>query len=249
MYRTLNNSLPNNFAANPPVCRTNDEVTFTAIQDSILQLWDVVNHLTSIQPPKRSRYCVTIFGSARLQASDRLYEEVRQLASELTHLGCDIITGGGPGLMQAANEGSVSADPQNQTQSIGIRVNLDFEQHTNPYVEQVYNHRTFFSRLHHFILMSDAFVVVPGGIGTTLEALMVWQLLQVGHLADTPLIFVGDMWQTLHQWAKQSMTEGEYTLANPKDMTLPHCVDRIEEAIALIQHHHQHWQQRPCPLV
>lgn len=217
------------------------------MQDSILQLWDVVNHLTRIQPPKRSRYCVTIFGSARLTASDRLYEDVRRLASELTHLGCDIITGGGPGLMQAANEGSVNADPQNQTQSIGIRVNLDFEQTTNPYVEQVYTHQTFFSRLHHFILISDAFVVVPGGIGTTLEALMVWQLLQVGHLQEIPLIFVGDMWRTFQQWAKTSMTEGEYALANSQDISIPHCVDRIEDAIEVIRMHHLTWQQRPCP--
>lgn len=180
---------------------TDGEAAFHVIEEAVLGLWDVVNNLTTIRPPKRERYRVTIFGSARLQADTPLYDGVRRLASELTHMGCDIVTGGGPGLMQAANEGSVMADPADLTQSIGIRVNLSFEQETNPFVEQVYQHRTFFSRLHHFVLVSDAFVVVPGGIGTALEALMIWQLLQVRKLHDMPLIMVGDMWADLSRWA------------------------------------------------
>ena len=79
-----------------------------------------------IRPPKRERYRVTIFGSARLEPDNPLYDGVRSLASELTAMGCDIVTGGGPGLMQAANEGSVIADPLDQTKSIGIRIDLGF---------------------------------------------------------------------------------------------------------------------------
>jgi len=88
--------------------------------------------------------------------------------------------------MQAANEGAAGGDPAREGGSIGIRVELPFEQGTNPWVSRDFEHRTFFTRLHHFALVSDAFVVVPGGIGTALEALMVWQLLQVGHLRDCP---------------------------------------------------------------
>ncbi|NJM27555.1 MAG: LOG family protein [Pseudanabaena sp. RU_4_16] len=218
--------------------------TFEVIQDAVLQLWGVVNRLTDIRPPKRKRYRVTIFGSARLQPDNPLYAGVRHLASQLTVMGCDIVTGGGPGLMQAANEGSVIADPGDLTESIGIRVELDAEQSTNPFVEQVYKHQTFFSRLHHFVLLSDAFVVVPGGIGTTLEAMMIWQLLQVRKLHNTPFIMVGKMWFDLNAWAQEHMVNVEHKMANPIDMHIPRCVDNFEEAIALLRASHAEWQHR-----
>lgn len=217
------------------------EGMFEVVQESVFQLWEVVNNLTRIQPPKQERYCVTIFGSARMTPETPLYNGVRHLAGELTAMGCDIVTGGGPGLMQAANEGSVKADPDNRTQSIGIRVSLDFEQETNPFVEQVYLHRTFFSRLHHFILLSNAFVVVPGGIGTALEALTVWQLLQVRKLYDTPLIMVGSMWSDFAAWARHYMVDVDPPMADPADMSIPHCVDDCEAAIALLRDAHKKW--------
>lgn len=232
---------PLEYSACPPL---DPRETFAVVQSSILELWEVVNRLSAIQPPKRERYSVTIFGSARLQKGCPIYRGVQDLAAELTQLGCDIITGGGPGLMQAANEGSVSADPLNQTQSVGIRVELGFEQSVNPFVEQVYQHRTFFSRLHHFVLISDAFVIVPGGIGTTLEAMMIWQLLQVRNLADTPLIMVGPMWAALVNWAKTFMVQTDMPLASPADMDIPICVDTFDAAIALLKADHRQWQLR-----
>ena len=219
----------------------NSEAAFGVIEDAVLGLWEVVNSLTSIRPPKRERYRVTIFGSARITPETEIYQGVQQLASELTRWGCDIVTGGGPGLMQAANEGSVMADPEDMTQSIGVRVNLDFEQEVNPFVEQVYQHRTFFSRLHHFVLISDAFVVVPGGIGTALEALMIWQLLQVRKLRNTPLIMVGPMWRDLVQWAETYMVNGQVPMAAAADITIPHCVEDCAEAIAILQSSHALW--------
>ena len=218
------------------------EVAFEVIQDSILSLWDTVNKLSSIRPPRRERYRVTLFGSARIQTDTPLYDGVRHLASELTIMGCDIITGGGPGLMQAANEGSVIADPEDLTKSIGIRVDLGFEQDTNPFVEQVYLHRTFFSRLHHFVLVSDAFVVLPGGIGTALEALMIWQLLQVRQLQNTPFITVGKMWRELAIWAKKYTIDVEPPMADPADLSIPTCVDTCEEAIELLREAYEQWQ-------
>jgi hypothetical protein len=221
------------------------EAAFGVIEEAVLGLWDVVNSLTSVRPPKRQRYRVTIFGSARITPEADIYAGVRQLASELTQWGCDIVTGGGPGLMQAANEGSVMADPENVTQSIGLRVNLDFEQEANPFVEQVYQHRTFFSRLHHFVLISDAFVVVPGGIGTALEALMIWQLLQVRKLQNTPFILVGPMWRDLVQWADQYMVNnGQVPMAAAADIGIPQCVDDCGEVIDILRRSHQLWLER-----
>ncbi len=231
------------FSRLPTAIDTESNAVFEVVEQSILGLWEVVNNLTALRPPKRARYRVTIFGSARMQPGNQLYEIVKQLASELTLMGCDIVTGGGPGLMQAANEGSVLADPDDRVKSIGIRVALQQEQATNPFVEEAYCHRTFFSRLHHFVLMSDAFVVMPGGIGTSLEALMIWQLLQVRKLDQTPFILVGPMWQELLNWVERHMLKNQTPMIDPADISIPQCVENYEDAIAILQASHQQWQQ------
>lgn len=243
MNDPMRSRLYGNLPHNPDTVDIADsEAAFEVIHETILNLWDTVNKLSSIQPPRRERYRVTLFGSARIKPNTALYSGVRDLASELTKMGCDIITGGGPGLMQAANEGSVIADPEDITKSIGIRIDLGFEQDTNPFVEQVYLHRTFFSRLHHFVLASDAFVVLPGGIGTALETLMIWQLLQVRKLQDTPFITIGEMWSELAIWAKKYTIDVEPPMADPADMSIPECVATCEEAIALLRKAHEEWQ-------
>src|SRR5205085_12280601 len=122
------------------------------LSKSILGLWDTVNTLTRLRPTRRDRYRVTIFGSARVDPSHWVYAAVRDLAAELTRLGCDIVTGGGPGLMQAANEGVKLADPEGAGRSIGVRVDLPFEQGVNAFVTQAFEHKTFFTRLHQFVL-------------------------------------------------------------------------------------------------
>jgi uncharacterized protein (TIGR00730 family) len=210
---------------------------------TVFGLWDIVNNLTLLRPSKRERYRVTIFGSARAKPGTFAYDEVKRVAAVLAELGCDIITGGGPGLMQAANEGAAAAHAPERDHSVGIRVDLPFEQEVNPFVEQAFEHKTFFTRLHHFVLASDAFVVAPGGIGTVLEAMMIWQLLQVRHVHDTPLIFVGKMWAELVDWAKKHMLSSQPPLANPEDMMIPRCVNTAEEAIALIKEYYGNWLQ------
>src|SRR4029450_9999907 len=185
------------------------------------------------------RYRVAIFGSAPAQPGTFVYEEVKRAAAAFASLGSDIITGGGPGLMQAANEGAKSAGGPG---SMGIRVDLPFEQDVNPFVEQAFEHETFFTRLHHFVIASDAFVVVPGGIGTVLEMLMIWQLLQVRHVGDVPLVLVGKMWTELVEWAKVSMLDPRLALVNAEDLQIPRCVETADEAIALIRELHGKWQ-------
>jgi uncharacterized protein (TIGR00730 family) len=208
---------------------------------TVFGLWDIVNDLTRLRPSKRERYRVTIFGSARAQPGTYVYNEVKRVATALAEMGCDITTGGGPGLMQAANEGAAAANAPERDRSIGIRVDLPFEQEANPFVQQVFKHKTFFTRLHHFVLTSDAFVVAPGGIGTVLELMMIWQLLQVRHVHDTPLILVGKMWADLVDWARKHLLTAQPPLANPEDMTIPRCVNTADEAIALIRTHHSRW--------
>src|ERR1700752_2844276 len=216
------------------VTLADEEAVKKVLVDSVLGLWDVVNNLTRLKPSRRDRYRVTIFGSARAKPGTIAYEETKRVAKALAEMGCDIITGGGPGLMQAANEG---VDLAGEAHSVGIRVDLPFEQEVNPFVELAYEHRTFFTRLHHFVLASDAFIVAPGGIGTVLETMMIWQLLQVHHLEQTPLILVGKLWPGLIEWVSTSMLSFETPLINREDVDIPICVGNAEEAIAIIRSH------------
>jgi uncharacterized protein (TIGR00730 family) len=214
---------------------------------SILGLWETVNNLTRLRPTKRERYRVTIFGSARIEPAHWIYQAVRDLSAELTRLGCDIVTGGGPGLMQAANEGARLADPHCDLKSVGIRVELPFEQGVNAFVTQAFEHKTFFTRLHHFVLVSDAFIVMPGGIGTVLETLMVWQLLQVRHLTDVPLILAGHFWDGLIDWTRAVMLRPDAPLVCPADLTIPQILPDGPSIVRVIREHHEKWKARQGP--
>jgi uncharacterized protein (TIGR00730 family) len=222
---------------------SDERAVLEILTKSVLGLWDTVNTLTRLRPTKRERYRVTIFGSARVDPNHWVYAAVRDVAAELTRLGCDIVTGGGPGLMQAANEGVKLADPDGKQQkSLGIRVELPFEQDVNAFVTEAYEHKTFFTRLHHFVLVSDAFIVTPGGIGTVLETLMVWQLLQVRHLHDTPLILAGHFWDGLLGWAKTVMLNPEVPLVSPQDLEIPQVLPDGPSIVKAIREHHARWK-------
>jgi uncharacterized protein (TIGR00730 family) len=224
-----------------PISLADEEAVKQVLVNTVFGLWDIVNNLTRLKPSRTERYRVTIFGSARAQPGTFVYEEVKRVAAALAGMGCDIITGGGPGLMQAANEGAAAANAPDRNRSVGIRVELPFEQEVNPFVELAFEHKTFFSRLHHFVLTSDAFVVTPGGIGTVLELMLIWQLLQVKHVQEAPLILVGKMWAELVDWAKKNLLKPELSLASREDITIPRCVDTADEAITLIREHHAKW--------
>jgi uncharacterized protein (TIGR00730 family) len=222
------------------VSLADEEAVKKILVESVLGLWDTVNNLTRLKPSRNDRYRVTIFGSARAKPGGFAYEETKRAAAALAELGCDIITGGGPGLMQAANEGAAGAS--GQAQSVGIRVDLPFEQEVNSFVSQAFEHRTFFTRLHQFVLTSDAYIVAPGGIGTVLETLMIWQLLQVNHLQNTPLLLVGRMWPGLVSWARTAMLSYDPPLASVDDFSIPQCVAGADEAIAVIREHYSKWR-------
>lgn len=205
-----------------------------AIDRIIVNLWATIEDLERLQPEESRFFRVTIFGSARITETDRIYAEVRETAASLARLGCDIVTGGGPGLMAAANEGAKVGDPSGRTRSIGLTIELPhLEEGPNPYLDRITAHRTFFSRLHHFIRMSQAFLVFPGGIGTALESFMIWQLVQVGMLRDRPLIFVGPHFHGLLQWMRDTMARDGYI--GEKDLDLVKLVDDPREAVALVQ--------------
>jgi uncharacterized protein (TIGR00730 family) len=225
------------------VALNDEEQVLEVLRQSVFGLWDVVNNLTRLTPTRRPDFRVSIFGSARVSRDHWVHAAVRDLARQLALMGCSVITGGGPGLMEAANEGAALAGTA--ASNVGIRVHLPFEQSVNPFVDESYEHRTFFSRLHHFVLASDAFVVVPGGIGTVLELSTIWQLLQVRKVrSEIPLILIGKMWADFVAWARSYLLRPEFELAAAADIEIPRCVNTVDEAVALVKPHYDEWLRK-----
>lgn len=204
-----------------------------AFDSTILAFYRIINWLDRKAPMERRYFRVAIFGSSRIQESDAIYAEVKEMARRLSYMGCDIVTGGGPGLMRAANEGARAGAYRYKTRSFGLTILLPMEEQPNPFLDEVAQHNTFFSRLHQFIRLSHAYLVVDGGIGTTLEALMVFQLLQVKMLKDRPLIFVGPMWRSLRSFIESEIIARGY--ASPPDLDVAVWVDTLDEALAVVE--------------
>ncbi|MFV2072848.1 MAG: LOG family protein [Thermoanaerobaculales bacterium] len=201
------------------------------IDGSVAQLWETIESLERLQPRNLERFRVSIFGSSRVAADDPLFGEARALGARLAEAGCDIVTGGGGGLMQAVDEGASRGQLRGPADG-DLPIRLVTEGGRAPFVERVYRHRTFFSRLHHFVRLSSAFVVLPGGIGSTLEAMMIWQLLQVRHLPPTPFLLYGRHWRGLHDWfSAEAATNG---WIDGEDLRLPILVDTVDQAAELV---------------
>lgn len=151
---------------------------------------------------------VALFGSARPTPDQAIYQETVAAAQLLAEHGWTIATGGGPGLMEAANQGA-EGTCEGGTCSLGYSIYLPFEAETNASVQIDSHHDNFFTRLQQFTDDCDAFIALPGGYGTQLEILTVVQLLQVEHMVDKPLILVGPMWKKLmHLTAEHLFANG-----------------------------------------
>jgi len=215
----------------PDRCESSADVA-RVIDRSVEQLWATIERLERLQPRNVEEFRVSIFGSSRLAPETALYAEARELAHRLANAGCQIVTGGGSGVMQAANDGASNGGITEPAREGGLPVRLVAGEGGRPFVEQLYRHRTFFSRLHHFVRLSSAFVVFPGGIGSTLEAMMIWQLLQVHHLPPVPFILYGEHWDGLLQWMADTVVAGGF--ADEGDLEIPRRVNTVDEATAII---------------
>src|SRR5256714_9971303 len=120
------------------------------LDKAIYQLWETINDLDQIQPERVEHYRVSVFGSSRIRRGDPIYEEVKKLSFELARMGIDIVTGGGPGLMEAANAGAVEGQIESHARSFGLAIHMPDEVGAYPFVNKVFRPKTFFSRLHHF---------------------------------------------------------------------------------------------------
>lgn len=192
------------------------------------------------------RFRVVIFGSARLKAGDSVYEQVRRLARLLGREGMDVVTGGGPGLMEAANLGHregrehpLSMD--GSSKSYGLNIKLPFEEAANPHVDIKREFDRFSERLDYFMHLANAVVVAPGGVGTLLELAYTWQLMQVEHISNIPIVLLGDMWADFLRWVRHWPLEQQ--LINPEDYEMLFLVKTCDEAFEVVQEAHREFVQ------
>jgi len=182
---------------------------------------------------------VTVFGSARVKPGDPAYGQAVELGRKLAEQGFAIITGGGPGIMEAANKGAHEAGGI----SIGCNIELPFEQGTNAYVDVAINFRYFFVRKVMFVKYSEGFVIFPGGFGTMDELFEALTLIQTGKVQNFPIILIGtEYWRGLVDWLKGTMLQSGKI--SPEDMKLLVVTDSVDEACDLIMDCYQNkcWQ-------
>ncbi len=179
---------------------------------------------------------VSIFGSARLRPDTQTYRDAVTLGRRVSDAGFNVITGGGPGLMEAANRGA----SEGKSQSIGLNIRLPQEQLGNAYADIQLNHKYFFVRKVMFVKYAAAFVGLPGGFGTFDEIFEALTLKQTGKMSDVPVIFFGsDFWGGLFEWMREQMlSRGTVSEA---DFELFHVTDDIDE---VVDHIKRHYEQR-----
>ena len=173
---------------------------------------------------------VTIFGSARIQPDDIYYQKTEKLAKLLVHEKFNVITGGGPGIMEAANKGAAEAGGK----SVGLNIKLPYEQKPNPYANIHLDYKYFFVRKVMFVKYAVAYVIMPGGFGTMDELFEALTLIQTKKIKAFPLILMGsEYWQGLIDWLKNVMAKEEKIL--DADLDLIQIVDEPEDVVKLIK--------------
>jgi len=182
-----------------------------------------------------AHYRVAIFGSARIKEGDPEFRDVFNLSKGLAEAGLDVVTGGGPGMMQAANAGHKSAGAAD-VHSIGLNIKLPLEQEDNKYLDIKKDFDRFSDRLDTFMSLSDAVIVSTGGIGTILELFYSWQLVQVQHICETPIILFGEMWGDLLAWLKNDVQSRG--LFDPKDLHNIFHLTSVGKVLAFIRQVH-----------
>ena len=208
--------------------KADDAWQILRIQGEFTKGFDTFNELGS---------CVSVFGSARTLSTNPTYKEAEKIGKLLVEAGFGVITGGGPGIMEAANKGAHNAGGK----SIGVGIDLPFETSMNEYVDLGVENRYFFTRKVMFLKYSQAFVIFPGGVGTLDEMFEAITLAQCGHNVKYPIVLVGKKyWKGLVNWMKDTLWE--YGAISQKDFDLFRVVDTAEEAVEKIVDFHSKYK-------
>lgn len=200
--------------------------------DEILR--EFIEGFRFLLPLKRE---VTIFGSARLPPDSRWAREAETLARTLTERGYTVITGGGPGVMEAANKGALEGCPDQAEQcSVGIDINLPAGERRNPYVRRRMAFDYFFTRKVMLSASAQAYVFFPGGFGTLDEMTEIITLVQTKKMEPVPIVCVGrEFWDPFKEWMRKAMVEQETPLVDPVDLDIFPVVDSAAEALPIIE--------------
>lgn len=187
--------------------------------------------------------CVSVFGSARTKPGHKYYELTEEIAKKIVEAGYGVITGGGPGIMEAGNKGAHLGGGT----SVGLNIDLPFEQHDNPYIDsdKSLDFDYFFVRKVMFVKYSQGFVVMPGGFGTLDELFEAITLIQTKKIELFPIILVGkDFWGGLFDWIKKTLLEENGNIS-PKDLDLIHIVDTSDEVIYILDSFYKEFDLSP----
>ena len=187
--------------------------------------------------------CISIFGSARTPNTHSNYKLASEIAQRIVGLGFGVITGGGPGIMEAANKGAQEAGGA----SVGLTIDLPFEQNHNNYIDtdRIINFDYFFVRKVMFVKYAQAFVVLPGGFGTLDELMEAITLIQTSKIKKIPIILVGtSFWIGLIDWLKQTLLDQNKTISEG-DLDLFSCVDTSDEVINLLKQYYSNTDTGP----
>jgi uncharacterized protein (TIGR00730 family) len=180
------------------------------------------------------RPAVTIFGSARIAESDPVYEAARTTAHRFAEEGWAVVTGGGPGVMEAANRGAKEGGGL----SVGFNIELPHEQRSNPYLDLALTFRHFYARKTMFVKAAEGFVVFPGGFGTADELFEALTLIQTGKVLDFPVVLIGtDYWGELLEWITGELLADR--MISPEDLNLLFVTDDLDEAVARVLECHE----------
>ena len=204
--------------------KSNDSWSIFKIMSEFVEAYD---RMAKIGP------CVSIFGSARTKEENPYYSLARELAKKLAEQGYGIISGGGPGIMKAANQGA----QEGQGPSVGLNIDLPFEQNHNPYIDPAHNLEFdyFFVRKVIFVKYSQAFVIMPGGFGTLDEFFEAITLIQTKKIRKRPIVLFGSSyWNGLLSWITETMLHKEANISSG-DLDLFKVVDTVEEAVEHIE--------------
>ena len=186
--------------------------------------------------------CVSIFGSARVKPDHPHYQLAEKIAARLTEEGFGVITGGGPGIMEAANKGA----KLNNGLSVGLNIDLPFEQSSNPYIDhdKNLNHRFFFVRKVMFVKYSQAFIALPGGLGTMDELFEALTLIQTKKIGKFPIVLAGkEYWAGLFDWIKTVLVAEK--MINPADLDLVFLADDADHAVKHINDFYSRYLLKP----
>ena len=187
--------------------------------------------------------CVSVFGSARTKPGNKYYQSAEKIGYLLTQKGYGVITGGGPGIMEAANKGAKKGGGK----SVGLNIELPFEQSHNEFIDhdKLLNFDYFFVRKVMFIKYAQGFIVLPGGVGTLDELFEAITLIQTGKIGKFPIILVGSSyWEGMMKWIKLVMLEKERNIS-PVDLDIFNIVDTPSEAVDIIENFYQKYTLKP----